>query len=205
MGKWIYYYQLIVLEEKKDFIINYKNTTFQITSSYNQIIKDYGNISTIKLEGCENILKEKYKINENENLLIFKFEYYIEGLFIPIITYEIFNPITKEKLNLNYCKNILIIYNVLPLKNEDKLFLYNPNSDYYHNICSKDNTSNELDITLFDRKNEFNINNRSLCEKNCKFKEYNSETKKSLCICNITNKSPLNLKDIINTKELLNN
>ena len=197
----------IVIKEKTDFIINYKNSIFQITSTYNQIIKEYEykNISTIKLEGCENILKEKYNINRNESLLIFKFEYYIEGLFIPIITYEIFNPITKEKLNLNYCKDIIIIYNVIPLKNEDKLFLYDSNCDYYHDICSIDNTSIELDITLFDRKNEFNINNRSLCEKNCQFKEYNSETKKSICICSITNKSPLKLEDIINKSELLNN
>jgi len=44
----------------------------------------------------------------------------------------------------------------------------------------------------------------SLCEKNCKFKEYDIKTKKVLCECNIENKSFLSLQDIINKEKLLN-
>ena len=32
-------------------------------------------------------------------------EYKIEDFIIPIIEYEVFHPITKELLNLTYCKN----------------------------------------------------------------------------------------------------
>ena len=45
----------------------------------------------------------------------------------------------------------------------------------------------------------------SLCEKHCEFKESDSKTKKVLCICDIKNKSPLTLEDIINKEKLLNN
>jgi len=45
----------------------------------------------------------------------------------------------------------------------------------------------------------------SLCEENCEFKSYNSKTKKVLCICDIKNKSPLTLEDIIKKDKLLNN
>jgi len=59
----------------------------------------------VKLGLCENILKEAYNIAQNETLIIFKTEIKIKGILIPLIEYEIFSPITKEKLNLNYCKD----------------------------------------------------------------------------------------------------
>ena len=60
-------------------------------------------------------------------------------------------------------------------------------------------------MVLADRKKECNMNNMSLCETNCNFKEYNLETKKVICECNISNRSFLNLEDLINNEKLLNN
>ena len=42
-------------------------------------------------------------------------------------------------------------------------------------------------MTLFERKNEFNNNNMSLCESNCNFKGYNKSNSKAICDCNIKN------------------
>jgi len=98
-----------ILNEKEDvLIVKNGNIIYQLTSSYNQQNKIYNNISSINLGECENILKEKYNINKNESLLIFKIEYLIEEFHIPIIKFEVFNPINKEQLNLDYCKNINI-------------------------------------------------------------------------------------------------
>ena len=92
-------------EEINDYIIKEKDIVFQVTSSYNQKNKIYDNLSTIILEEeCENLLKEKYNINKNDSLLIFKYEYFVPGLKIPLIGYEIFHPITKEQLQLELCK-----------------------------------------------------------------------------------------------------
>jgi hypothetical protein len=93
------------LRVKKDMIIKKNETVYQITSSWNQNNKQYNNISSIKLNQCENILKVQYNISTDESLIILKIEQDIEELLIPLIEYEIFNPESKEKLNLNHCIN----------------------------------------------------------------------------------------------------
>ena len=193
--------------KRDNLLVKNDNIIYQLASSYNQQNKIYNNISSIKLGECVNILKEKYNINKNESLLIFKIEYLIEEFYIPIIKFDVFNPINKEHLNLDYCKNINININVYAQVsiNDKILFKYDPNNDYYNNICFPFTTDKGTDIVLIDRKKEYNANNMSLCEKNCNFKEYNSKTKKVLCECNIENKSFLSLEDIINKEKLLNN
>ena len=186
-----------------DLIVENNNIVYQLTSSYNQKNKEYKNISSIDLLECENILKEQYKINKNESLIIFKIDYFIEDLNIPIIKFEIFNPKNKEQLDLNYCKSINI--NIPVSINEEILFKYNPNNYYYNNICFPYTTNKGLDIVLIDRKKEYNFYNMSVCEKNCNFLDYNLKTKKVICQCNIYNKTFSSLEDIINKVKLLNN
>ncbi len=81
---------------------------YQIASSSNQNNKEYNDISTIKLGECENKLKRFYNISEDDNLLIFKEDVYLEGLFTPIVIYEIYHPKTKEKLDIIHCEDIKI-------------------------------------------------------------------------------------------------
>ena len=190
-------------ENKAEFIIKGNKEIFQITSSYNQNNKEYNDTSKIYLGECERTLREHYDVLDNETLIIFKLDNFVEGINIPIIKYEIFHPNTKEKLDLSLCKNIQTIYPVSI--NESILFKHDPNSDYYNDICYPYTTEKETDIVLYDRKNEYNINNMSLCEKNCNFIEYNYTTKKVLCECDPQNRSPLELDDIINKERLLNN
>ena len=190
-------------ENKVDYIIKGEKEIFQITSSYNQNNKEYGNISKLYLGECEKILKEHYHIEDNETLIIFKLDIFVEGINIPIIKFEAFHPNTKEKLELNLCNNIQTTFPVSI--EENKLFKYVPTSDYYNDICYPYTTEKETDIVLFDRKNEYNNKNLALCEKNCKFIEYNSTSKKVVCECDLQNRSPLQLDDIINKEKLLNN
>ena len=197
----------VINENKKDYIIEQNDIIFQITSSYNQKYKVYDNMSTIDLGECEDILKSDSNLNENDSLIILKIDYLMEGLNIPIIRYKIFNPDTKNQLDLNLCNNAKINYNI-PVSisiNKDDLYKYNPDSEYYNNLCFPYNTSNNVDKTLYDRKDEYNINNMALCENNCDYRDYNFTTKKVLCQCSIEDKSNLQLEDIINTKKLLNN
>ena len=104
---------LDVIEKKEDIIINYLNTNYQLTTSYNQENIEYKNISSIHLGKCETILKEKYNISQNENLIILKLEYFLEGITIPILTYEIINPKNNEQLDLKYCDKEKINYKIL--------------------------------------------------------------------------------------------
>ena len=175
--------------EKKEIIKKVNNTIYQITSSFNQNNKEYKNLSSIKLGECENILKGKYNIPKNDSLIIFKIEHFIEGLLIPIIEYEIFNPINKELLDLDYCKNEHIIIDVFISEsiNENDLYKYDPNSSYYNDICQLSKTEENIDLSLYDRKNEFNNNNLSLCSNICVYNGFNFTNKKAICNCNAQN------------------
>ena len=69
------------------------------------------------------------------------------------------------------------------------MYKYNISDDYYNDKCSiKDN---DIDIILDDRRNEYYINNMSVCEKYCFFKDYNYDTKKVVCECLIKISFPL--------------
>jgi len=193
----------VINEEKKDIKKKANNILFFITSSYNQIHKKYNDSSSINLGECENILKNKYNISKNETLIIFKTERYIEGLLIPLIEYEIFNPKTKEQLDLDECKKSKNNFDILiPVKiNEYYLYKYDPNSSYYNDICHTYTTEYGTDITLFDRKNEFNKNKMILCMNNCQYKGYDSQNSKSICRCQISDRislySEINALDLI--------
>ena len=189
-----------ILNEKEDIIIKNKDTIYQITSSFNQKNKKYQNISLLKLEGCENILKSNYNLTIEEIFIIFKIEQYIEGFLIPLIEYEIFSPKTNKKLDLNICKNNL---NKIELQmpvfiNESILYKFDPNNDFYNDICNIYTTEYGTDITLYDRKEEYNKNNLSLCPNNCDYINYDSYNRTVMCECSAKNGIFLNENNLIN-------
>ena len=190
--------------EKKDLIKSDKNTIYQITTTENQNNNEYNNISTVNLGDCEDRLKGIYGIDKNLSLIIFKIDYYKEGLLIPVIGYEIYHPINKSLLNLTYCEDILIKLNIPVSIDESNLFIYDPNSEYYTDECFAYTTENGTDILLNDRKTEYIYNNLSLCEANCIYNGYNEDTKKALCECESKNKIGL-ISDIINNENILSN
>ena len=175
----------IINGTKEDVIGEYNNITYQITTTENQKNNNYTNISTINLGECEEKLKGVYGIDPNISLIILKIDYNVPYLLIPLIGYEVYHPINKSKLDLNYCNDSLIKLNIPVTINEDKIYIYDPNSEYYNDECFAYTTENGTDIILNDRKNEFTDNNLSLCENNCTFKGYDSDTNKALCECEI--------------------
>ena len=103
---------------KEDLLIENLNEKYLITSSSNQI-NNKNEETTIYLNNCENILRQQYNINNEEDLIIYKLDYNIEGLPIPIVEYEIFNPISKEILNLKFCQESKIYINI-PVSIDEK-------------------------------------------------------------------------------------
>ena len=186
--------------ETKDFYIKEDDVIFQITTTENQDNDEYNNVSTIHLGKCEDILKQRYGIDPNASLIILKIDYFMEGLQIPIIGYEVFHPEDKSKLDLDYCKDILINYNIPVSINEDEISKYDPNSEYYNDECSLSTSGDGTDMTLSDRQREYNENNMSLCESKCNFTEYNVDSKKSVCMCEIKSKI-YSISEILDSKE----
>ena len=190
----------IVSGEKEDFYIKEDDIIFQITTTDNQNNNEYNNVSTINLGECEDTLKGIYGIDPNDSLIILKIDYFMEGLKIPIIGYEVFHPKNKSKLNLDYCKDFLINYNIPVSINEDEIEKYDPNSEYYNDECSVSTSEDGTDMTLSDRQKEYNDNNMSLCENKCNFTEYNISSKKSVCMCEIKSKI-YTISEILESKE----
>ena len=189
-------------EKKQDLFYKYNNIMYQITNTFNQIYNQYNNMSTINLGECENELRAIYNIDNNLSLILLKVEYFEEGLKIPIIEYEVYHPITNEKLNLTICKDKKIEISI-PVDIEEKdLFLYDPASDFYNDVCFAYTTKSKTDILLKDRRYEFNSNNMSLCQKNCEFTGYDSINKRALCDCQVNTNFPL-IEDIKLDKDKL--
>ena len=198
-----------------DIVIEEKNMKYHILSSWNQ--NNNENISSIDLGNCENILKEKYNITPDIPLVIFKLDMDIEGYQAPIVEYEIYNPITKEQLILKHCKNEQIKVSIPVSIDENEIYKYNPNSEFYNDICSTYTTSYKTDITLKDRNKEFLNKNMTLCESDCFYSSYNKILKKVECNCAVKYRiknvyeiqidkekliARLNIKNLINIKVL---
>jgi len=125
-------------ENFQDFVYNIKtvikNDTFsdeeEIVIVGNNIICDititqmkhkYNNISYIDFGECEEKLKQKYKINY---LLILKFDIKLDDNSPTSVEFEVYNPYTKDKLDLSICSNEKIKIEVPKILDEYSLVLY---------------------------------------------------------------------------------
>ena len=154
----------------------------------------YNNISSIDFGECEKILQKKFQIEEP--LIIMKVDIKRNDTISTQIEYQVFNPINLQQINLSYCNNVKI--DVYPPINLDNLSfnsvkhlksqgynLFNSNDSFYNDLCSTFNSFNYTDVLLKDRKNYFYIQNISLCEENCEYKDFNLDSLKAKCQCDV--------------------
>ena len=164
------------------------------------------NNSIIDLSVCESYLKKKYGLKNEEDLVIFKGDFLEElsELYLQTkIVYQLFSTSMGAFLPLNDCKEANISTKTYKPLNAslftDKLQLqyksildgeipynpFNPNSEFYTDICTPFTSENGYDVTLdLRRKNYFNEKN-NLCEDNCAFGGYNETIKMFTCNCTI--------------------
>ena len=188
-----------ILINKTNVIINEGNEIHQISALSNQNINN--NLSNINFGECEAMLRNKSNISSNEELIIYKIEHYIDNYNIPIIEYVLFSQDGKIKLNLADCDNYIIQYNIPVTIDENNIDKHDPTSSYYNDICSTITSEDGTDMTLYERKIQYNVNNMSLCENNCIYKGYNISTSHVGCDCQI--KSELTFNNNSNNNNLL--
>ena len=203
------------VDNGEDIQSEYDEILFIFTSTSNQIINEEKNNITLNFGDCVNELKSGYNISSNDSLYILEIISQEDNIKIPKIEYEIYYPFNNNltKLNLSYCKNNKIEISIKVEINES-LNKYNPKSEYYNDICSTTTSKLGTDISLKDRRNEFVDNNMFLCEENCTLIEYNYNTSKAKCSCDIKiEKAPLNnikfnkkdfFKSFTNIKNIMN-
>ena len=193
------------LNKTQEMVFPFDDKIFTFSSTYMENINQNKNITTINLGKCEIELKNRYNISNESDLYILKIDSEKKGLYFPIIEYEVYYPLKNdvlEKLNLSFCEGMKIEISY-PINLNEDIDKYNPNCNYYNDICSKAKSENGTDIILTDRRNEFIENNMSLCENNCLFIEYDNIHKKVKCSCNV--KPLLSLDFIALDKDILMN
>ena len=189
----------LFLDENK--IIKTKNVLFQISTLEFQKIGNISNISSIDFGECEDILKVKNNISDEESIKIIKIDIKSEDLSTTYVQYELFNPNLTKKLDLTECNNTQIIINSPTSLDNETIVLYNDlntsgynlfnyKDPFYNDICTTYTTLNKTDILLKDRQNDiFNkFGNKTFCQTNCEFKYFNTTNYKSICFCYAENK-----------------
>ena len=170
------------IDDNNKIIISKDDMNISFTSTYIQKINENSNLTTINLAKCENELKNFYNISEQNYLYLLKIDIEQKGRNYPQIEYQVFYPLNEGKielLNLSLCKENIEIS--IPVLINDTIDKYNPKINYYNDICSKTDSNSNTDIILDDRRNEFIINNMSLCEENCELINYDYCNKKAKC------------------------
>ena len=167
----------------ENYLLKKEELNFQIVPSNEQNETEY--LSFIDLGECETILREFYKISDDEKLIVVKVDFQNTGYLVPKVEYDVYNPYTLEKLDLGLCNQTKIDILVPVILNEEDLFKYNTSSEYYKDLCFTYTTEEGTDITLDDRKNEYIDKNMSLCESNCEYTGYKNTTKKAVCNCEV--------------------
>ena len=189
----------------EDIIIKTEeNITFHLSNTLNEREKLYDgkknsyNLSIIDLGVCESKLKKINNIPESKFLIILKFESYYENSVTKNVQYELYNPITKQKIiDMSVCNNdkidiyvptnldnqTLTIYGDLKNKGYD---IFNPNDTFYNDICTKYTSVNQTDLTLNDRKNIF-YSEHNFCQENCQYSGIYLNNMHAKCECSLPN------------------
>ena len=174
---------------------------FQVSNTVNEMkLVENGNEISMDMTECENILKDVYHIDQELSLLIIKFLKNDGNGDSQTFQYEIFHPITYEKLNLSYCENTTVdVYVPFELTEEQEEIYndlveqgYNPldiNDKFYREICTPYTSENGTDVLLDDRE-EFiytSLINATICPKGCDYSEYYANKKYIKCECGSNN------------------
>jgi hypothetical protein len=186
-----------VVNNQKDFVMVSNGDSYHLSTIKMQFKQE--ELSAVDLGPCEDTLRQTFSLGDQE-LLIFKVDHEVPGFKIPIIEYVLLTQDGRININLDICKDIPVNYLIPVNISTDKLYLYDPNNEFYNDLCNQHTSESGTDMTLFDRKNDYNIQNMSLCESGCEYEGYNATTKKTKCSCPI--KTQRNFFDIDQDKLL---
>jgi len=149
----------------------------------------------IDLGTCEDTLKRYYNIDQNISLIIKKYEQ-LTVASERNVQYEIYHPITKEKLNLSLCQSDTI-YLYIPADLEEELImlyedlenygydLFNINDPFYTDICAPYTSEDGTDVLLSDRRNDYYNGTYTTCQSNCDYSSFILKYEYLICQCKI--------------------
>ena len=162
--------------------------------------------SAINFSECEKILKKKYGLPAEEDLMIIKAdvlkEYNITDFFGVDTEYQVFSTSLGAFLPLRACKEAEATAEVTnPFSGVDQLLkqyqsktasvvsngydVFDANSPFYNDICTPYTNENGNDVLLDARRKDYYNENINLCDTGCIFVGYNTKSMTYTCKCNI--------------------
>ena len=203
---------------KNDVTIIGKNITYQLTTSENQKnTEQISNVSIIDLGECEKIIKRNISYEDDPTpLLILKIDVKKGEKKSTAVEYEVYNPYTRQKIDLSICSNTSIsIYAPVSLNNQETSLynnlknegydLFDVNNSFFIDPCTPYTSSNGTDVSLADRKDYYYNEDIVLCEDTCKYIEVNTKTEKVLCECNVKNEVNIDSDQEFSPQKLIEN
>ena len=178
------------------------NKVYEITNSLDELdllqnkTKNIWGLSIVDLGFCETILKRENNISENDSLIFIKNEIKSNKVSERNVHIDVYNPNTRDKLNLSLCEEIPInIYLPMELSIGTKQLydkmkksgydLFNINDPFYQDVCTPFDSPNGTDMLLTDRIDYIYYNEDTKCQSNCLYTQYTMESKYISCSCSI--------------------
>ena len=196
------------LENGTNDVVEFEQMTITLTTTQNQKEdKKNADVTTIDLGECEKILREAYHIPDDEMIYMKKIDVIQEGMKIPKVEYDVYSKLNGSslvKLNLSYCSNSKVGIFV-PIEITESLDKLNSSSAYYNDICYTTTSDSGTDIILNDRKTEFVEGNKTVCQDNCIFSDYDNKIQKAKCSCDVVESSSSFANININKTKLYEN
>jgi len=160
--------------------------------------------SIMDLSQCQNILKKKYGLKNEESLVLLKGDFLDkipEKYITNKVAYQLFSTSLGAFLPLIECKeqgastNIMSFFNSSYLlgnfqykaasATEDNYNVFDPKSSFYNDICTPFTNENGNDVLLDERRLDYFTTDYNLCEEGCEFLGYNETIKRYTCKCEI--------------------
>ena len=180
--------------------INRSIYSYEINTNLFKLHILYKNHTFIDLsQEVKNFIYNKFELNKEKDKIYILIDEFISEdprLATKNYNYRIFLENGTE-LNLSLIDEDIYIDIYTKIKDKDlanfnysKYFymqgydIYDKNSEFYNDVCAPA-FINENDITLEDRKKYIYPNNISLCKNNCKYKKFDLEEERIICLCNI--------------------
>ena len=190
------------LEKLANLLSGSKTTTTQTTTLTTNKTEKNIETSILDLSQCSNILKEKYGLSNEEDLLILKgdtLKALSEQYFGTQVDYQLLSSSLGSFLPLTDCKNQnaeVVVTNPFNVQNIIPMFAsktdsvisngydaFSTDSPFYNDVCTPFTNENGNDVLIDERRTDYFNENINLCEKGCTFKEYDVNTHYYSCSC----------------------
>ena len=201
------YYDTSNLDSGEEEVIEIDNMKVTLTTTQNQINNTNNNMTAIYLGECEILLRKFYNISDDKLLYMKKIDVTNDGMKIPKVEFDIFCKLTGSnliKLNKSVCESSEYSLSI-PVDISDDLDKLNTSGEYYNDRCSKATSNSGTDISLKDRQKVFVEDNKTVCQDDCYFYDYDKDTQKANCSCKITESASSIVDMTINSTKLYEN